>query len=391
MSRSTVDPAADFEQLARRYWSSWSQFAGQPGAVPEVPGWKDGLAWWSQLAGQGRGDVEAALERMNAQAGHWFGSMQQLAAGFAGREAGAADITRAWRDALGAGGGNPLSEMFKRMGGADARGVEDWMAQAAPFLAGLRGEAGALLNLPAFGLAREHQERLQQLAQAQLAYQERTNDYQGQLARAAKLAFERFEGKLAEHSEPGRQIESARALFDLWIDAAEEAWAEVALSPEYREVYGHFVNAQMRLRAGLQREIELAAGLFGLPTRSEINASHRKLAALERELRALKAQLGGAAGRTVAAGSAVPGAKPDAAPIRPAAAGSGARVAKKPARKTAPAKHIAAAEKRSRAGTPAKATPRPARRMALPQVVAPTALRASAATPRRSNAKKKGR
>jgi class III poly(R)-hydroxyalkanoic acid synthase PhaE subunit len=325
---------------------------------------------------------------MNAQAGHWFGSMQQLAAGFAGREAGAADITRAWRDALGAGGGNPLADMFRRMGGADARGVEDWMAQAAPFLAGLRGEAGAMLNLPAFGLAREHQERLQQLAQAQLAYQERSSEYQGQLARAAKLAFERFEGKLAEHSEPGRQIESARALFDLWIDAAEEAWAEVALSAEYRETYGHFVNAQMRLRAGLQREIELAAGLFGLPTRSEINASHRKLAALERELRALKSQLGTPAPRP-AAGDAPSEAREDVAPGR--RAGTSPRAAKKSARKPAPSRRAPSAAKRSTPATPTKAAPRPARRMALPQVIAPTALRASAAKPRAKTAKKKGR
>ena len=46
---------------------------------------------------------------------------------------------------------------------------------------------------------------------------------------------------------------SARALFDLWIDAAEEAYAQVALSPEFREVYGAYVNAQMRLRNGMPR------------------------------------------------------------------------------------------------------------------------------------------
>ena len=292
MSSSTFDPAADFGQLARQYWSAWSDFAGKPQVNQTIPGWKDGLAWWTQLAGRGGsgGDVEAALERMNSQAGHWFGAMQQLAAGFAGREASASDIGKAWRDMLGASGTNPLAEMFTRMGGKDAQGIDAWMAQAAPFLAGLRGEARTVLNLPAFGLAREHQERVQQLAQAQLDYQERNNDYLGLLARAGQDAFARFESKLTEHSEPGRQIESARALFDLWIDAAEEAWAAMALTSEYREIYGRLVNAQMLLRSRVQREIEVAAGVFGLPTRSEIDASHRKLAALERELRALKMQ-----------------------------------------------------------------------------------------------------
>jgi class III poly(R)-hydroxyalkanoic acid synthase PhaE subunit len=289
MSSSTFDPAADFSQLARQYWSAWSEFGGKPQASQALPGWKDGLAWWTQLAGQGRGDVDAALERMNSQAGHWFGAMQELAAGFAGREASASDVGKAWRDMLGAQGGNPLAAMFTKMGGQDAHGIDAWMAQAAPFLAGLRGEARTLLHLPAFGLAREHQERVQQLAQAQLDYQERNNDYLGLLARAGQDAFARFERKLAEHSEPGRQIESARALFDVWIDAAEEAWAAIALTVEYREIYGRLVNAQMLLRSRVQREIEVAAGAFGLPTRSEIDASHRKLAALEREMRALKA------------------------------------------------------------------------------------------------------
>ena len=47
----------------------------------------------------------------------------------------------------------------------------------------------------------------------------------------------------------------------------------------------------MRLRAAVQQEIERSAKLLGLPTRSELNASHRKVAALERELRALQRQV----------------------------------------------------------------------------------------------------
>jgi class III poly(R)-hydroxyalkanoic acid synthase PhaE subunit len=165
------------------------------------------------------------------------------------------------------------------------------MAQVQPFLGSLRGESSAWLNLPAFGLGREQQERVQKLMQAQMDYQQRTSDYNAQLAKAAKGAFERFEQKLAERSEPGRQIESARGLFDVWIDAAEESWAQVAMGAEYRRVYGEMVNAQMRLRLAVQGQIEQVAGQLGLPTRSEVNGSHKKLAALEREVRALRQQL----------------------------------------------------------------------------------------------------
>lgn len=367
MSRSTSDPAADFAQLARQYWSAWSDFAGKPPAGETLPGWKDGLDWWTRLAGQGRGDLDAALERMNAQAGHWFGAMQQLAAGFAGREASASEIAKAWREMLGAGGSAPLADMFAKMSGRDAQGIEAWMAQAAPFLAGLRGEARGLLNLPTFGLAREHQERLQQLAQAQLDYQERNQEYLGLLARVGQDAFARFEAKLAERSEPGRQVESARALFDLWIDAAEEAWAAIALSQEYRVVYGRLVNAQMRLRSRLQREVEVACGVLGLPTRSEIDASHRKLAALEREVRALRAQQ-------------APSATARMRVAEPAQADPAPRSARK----------ASGAARNRQAAAPARSARKTVvARVAPPQPVTPA--RAAAKKPGATRAKRKGR
>jgi polyhydroxyalkanoate synthase subunit PhaE len=371
MSNGKSDPAADFAQLAKQYWSAWSDFAGRPEAMPKMPGWQDGLAWWSQLAGQGNGQVEAALDKMNSQAGNWFGAIQQLAAGFSGRDANAADISKAWSEMLGGANGNPVADMFKRMSGSDAHGIEQWMAQAAPLLGGWRGEADALLRLPAFGLGREQQERLQQLGQAQLAYQDRMKDYNAQLARAGKGAFERFERKLAERSEPGRQLESARALFDLWIDAAEEAWAEVALSPEYQRAYGELVNAQMRIRAGLQRQVEQAAGVLGLPTRSEINASHRKVAQLERELRALRAELGVRAPVRAARAAVEP-------------AGESARDEAPRARPRPPAPPRTAASKPDPRNAAARAA---ARKTMLPHVAAPRAVQPAAAAGKKTAAK----
>src|SRR3546814_11917920 len=77
--------------------------------------------------------------------------------------------------------------------------------------------------------------------------------------KARQTAHGLFQRKLAARSQPGKQLESARALFDLWIDAAEEAYAEVALSPEFRKSYGAMVNAQMKLRQAVQGEVEQAA------------------------------------------------------------------------------------------------------------------------------------
>ncbi len=285
----------DFEQLARQYWSAWGDAmrgAAAP-SQPAMPNWNDALGWWSQLAqgasaanpGNGAAD---AVNRFNSQAQQWFGQMQQLAAQFAGSNAPAADIAAAWQRMLGGNAGNAFADMFKGMPGPGQYGVDRWMEQMAPLLQSLQPGGRSLLGLPAFGFAREHQERWQALAQAQLDYQEKANAYNALMAEATQLAFRRFEDKLAERSEPGRQLASARALFDLWIDAAEDAYAEIALSPRFREAYGEFINAQMKVRAGVQREVEQYCNQLGIPTRTEVDAAHRKIVQLERELRRMR-------------------------------------------------------------------------------------------------------
>jgi class III poly(R)-hydroxyalkanoic acid synthase PhaE subunit len=206
--------------------------------------------------------------------------------------------------------------MFRAMRGNGARGLEQWVEDASPWLDAMRREAGGWLGMPAFGLGREHQERLQKLAQAQIDLQQRESAYNALMLKSLQRAYELFEGKLAEREEPGRQLKSARELFDLWIDAAEESYADIALSPEFREVYGALVNAQMRLRAGVQKEVEQAGAMLGMPTRTELDSAHRKIAELERALRRMRE------------------AKPQSS-ARPAAAPKASKTAKSPAKPAA--------------------------------------------------------
>lgn len=221
-----------------------------------------------------------------------YARMQELAArmsaGGGGAGAGAADFAGEWKRMLGATAPNPFASAFQAMGGEGMQGLEAWNAAMAPWLESARREGGALLGLPAFGIGREHQERLQALAQAQLEASRREGEFNLLMMRALERAHALFSAKLVARSAPGKALDSARALFDLWIDAAEEAYAEIALSPEFRSAYGALVNAQMRLRQGVQREVEQACAQLGMPTRSEVDAAHRKIAELERALRRMR-------------------------------------------------------------------------------------------------------
>jgi class III poly(R)-hydroxyalkanoic acid synthase PhaE subunit len=285
-------PNADWmnqwQALSRQYLNAW-QDAAQGGArsAPDATApLRQGFEQWSRLfapAGTQSETIERVVDSarryaaflqsaigavgMNAQGTGqpWADAMRQA---FTGLATGAAPFEQAWRDAAGQMGAfAPLLSALRAAPGADA------------------SELKALLDLPTFGYLREHQERYQKSAVAWLDYQEQMRGYNALLLKAAQRGFELFEGKLAEREQPGRQIESLRALYDLWVDAAEEGYAEIALSTDFRETYGALVNAQMRVRAQVQQEVERIAADLGMPTRSEINSLGERLQALRREVR----------------------------------------------------------------------------------------------------------
>ena len=121
---------------------------------------------------------------------------------------------------------NPLGANFRDMAGQGAKGFEQLMAEFGRAGGPFKQEILSTLGMPAFGLAREHQERWQALGAALVDYQEQTNRYNALILKSSQQGFERFQSKLAEREEPGRQLESVRAVYDLWIDAAEEAYAD---------------------------------------------------------------------------------------------------------------------------------------------------------------------
>jgi class III poly(R)-hydroxyalkanoic acid synthase PhaE subunit len=277
-----------------------------------------------------------------------FARMQDVAARMAAGGASPDAFASEWKRALGATSPNPFASAFQAMGGQGRQGLDGWNAAVAPWIETARREGGALLGLPAFGIGREHQERLQALAEAQLESAQREGEFNLLMLRALERAHALFGAKLTERSAPGKALASARALFDLWIDAAEEAYAEIALSPEFRRAYGALVNAQMRVRQGVQREVEQAAAQVGMPTRTEIDAAHRRIAELERALRRMRDGADAAPASAPRAAKAAPATKPAA----------GAKKSAAPKRASAPP----AAAKKSAPKKPVPKKPVPARR-----------------------------
>ncbi len=357
----------NFQDKARQYWAAWGDAMrhGQAGAAAQPPpaggdapqDWRKAVDWWSQLLPtQAAPQAQDAIDRFRTQAGDWFGTMQQVAAQFAGRDTSANEVSDAWRRAVQGQGEQLMQWTLGSLRGGSPGGSDPWLQEAAQTLGKWREENAPWLDMPAFGLNRNHQAHLQKLARAQQEFQAQSHAYGEQLKAAIEQAFGRFTSKLGEHESSGSQLTSARALFDLWIEAAEESYADIALSDQFREVYGGFANAHMRLRAALQEEVEQLSERFGMPTRSEMDAAHRRIAELERAVRRMLRSATTASGK--AGTPEAPEADPVAAsPRRKAAAVAG--TARKPAAAAKPVKKTAAGKPGSR-GDAGKTTGKPA-------------------------------
>ncbi|TAM62665.1 MAG: pha synthase subunit protein [Rhodanobacter sp.] len=265
----------DYQALAQQSWDAWTrQLQQQPGGASP---------FFTPPAAPVCGND--TLERTLAGLKGYLDWMQGVAA------AGSQDPAGDWRQQLQQYFGAASQPFTQAFGGIDSTGAEGFIRQWQSWLqatqhSGFGDLPGANGPTPAFGLNREQQMQQQTMAFAVLESLQASARYQALIQRANAQGMERLQDKLALHAEPGRQIDSLKALYDLWVDAAEEAYAEIALSDEFREVYGEMVNSQMRVRHLQQQQTEQICQQLGVPTRAEVSSLGERLQSLRREFRA---------------------------------------------------------------------------------------------------------
>ena len=293
------------------------KFMGANASSGKGPSWSDGMQQFAKLYGGGSNAHEGFFDQVMSQGKGFVSMLEKMyqSASQGDQSGNAIDFA-----ALGQ---QMLAELAKNNPFANLPGVQipGMNFSAMPGMAGFGNSAGFgampnipgfsgaafsgfdpktlsvenFLNMPAFGSNRESQERKQALIKHIASYMQAMQGYQALQMKSIQMAIERMQSKLEERNEHGRQLDSLKAVYDLWIDALEESFAEVALTKDYQLAYGQLVDAQMRVRANVQKQIELATGEIGMPTRSELEGVHQKLAETRRtlrvELNALKAEI----------------------------------------------------------------------------------------------------
>ena len=260
MADQKTDFLRDYQTLAQRSWETWArQF--QPAAPnPFVPQPASG---------------NEAMERTLSGLKSYFDWLQSVAGG----QLQAPPVAAPWQ----AGITQPFAQAFGSIEGTGAEGfMRQWQGWMDALQRGGFGQSPVAGVTPAFGLNREQQMQQEALLQALQAALAANARYQAQIQRAGFDGMARLQKKLAE---PGLVVETPQALYALWVDASEDAWAEVALAPEFRAAYGEMVNTQMRVRQLQQQQTEQFCRELGMPTRREVSSLGERVQALRREVR----------------------------------------------------------------------------------------------------------
>ena len=265
----------------------WQRFlGGQAPPAQEVPG----LAMFSQFFGQGLPDSSRDLTRKMMEFGEgYLGVAREFWKLAEATQAGSADAAHLQRELAAL--QSSFAEGFSRLYSSGPLGGDLMAAWQKMGAAATGGEAPAIPGMPALGPLRERQEAMERLGRASLKYQQALGRFGELLSRVSGDAVGRLAKRVTRQVQSEQPIGSLRAMYDLWVDAGEEAYAAAAHGPEFAKAQAELNDALRELKAGQRMQVEGWARALDLPTRTELNTILKRLNTLKRRVRELEEEL----------------------------------------------------------------------------------------------------
>lgn len=185
---------------------------------------------------------------------------------------------------------------------------------------------GRLLMMPSLGATREINTLVVSNFDIWLNFRRIYTEYEILMAQTWFEAFEQLMTVTLERIRQGQAISSMQEYLQLWIEIADRAFTRFFGSNTYVEMQARLVNAGMSYRLRQRELMEKVMEMYDIPTRTEIDETHRRIHNLRREVRELKRELAAAKQPAQAAeanGAAAPApAKKPATRKKPAQGGA---------------------------------------------------------------------
>jgi len=303
----------------KRYIDAWSQLVRPPaGDTPSAPApaatnpLAQGLELWAKVAqaalpeqSRGLGERLAELSRGYLQVAQ---EMWRLVEGTQQTANAGADWQKAWQE--------QLCEMQRSLGALGSRGVpppglatfwglplqhfrqltsslsslpgdvEKTLQEGGPLTADtLRRAMGSMLSAPTLGYTREWQEDAQQWLELWLEHLQALRAYDGIFTQVGRRAMELLGAKLTEMADEGEALGGLRDAYNLWVDCGESAYAEIAQGEEFARIQAQLTNTLMAAKRHEQHVVTEVQGALNMPSRREVDTTHRRVHHLRREIR----------------------------------------------------------------------------------------------------------
>jgi polyhydroxyalkanoate synthase subunit PhaE len=307
MMADSDSTANQWLEMQRRYWDAWMdmtrrglEVANPKPGVPDNP-WADAIEQWAKaVAPTTPKPASDLLEQMVNVGKGYFTMVESLYK--AGPASDLPEMVENWTRMMseafskGSANLNPFAQLASKSGG---KGLAFWdlpfdtwsrtLSGSMPFpgdfmkafetgkATDLRSQLEGFLSAPAIGYARESQEQYQQLGRLLLDYEKAMGEYQAGFAHLGMRSLDAFRTRMQEATKDGKTINSVREVFNVWVDACEEAYAEYAMSDDFAKRYGRMVNALMAVKHQGARLVDEWLETLNIPTSSEIATLQRRL------------------------------------------------------------------------------------------------------------------
>ena len=147
------------------------------------------------------------------------------------------------------------------------------------------------LSLPSIGYTREWQEQQQEWARLLMDYAHSMQAFGKLLGKVVQRALDLFGKHMTERARAGESFDGLRAIYNLWIDCGEEAYAEAVATADFPHLQAEMVNALMRMKRHEQLMVEEVMTALNMPTRGEVDTTHKRVYELQQQLRRVQETL----------------------------------------------------------------------------------------------------
>lgn len=138
----------------------------------------------------------------------------------------------------------------------------------------------AFFSPPPMGLWQKEQRNAESLQRSTNTFLELQNAYSARLNEMLANAVRKLTERIRQQRDAGKTSHSAREIYDQWILAGEEAFAQLAHEPQFIKLQARLINALVEVRRQQQLAIEPVLRQFGLPTRADVDSLQAQVDAL---------------------------------------------------------------------------------------------------------------